>query len=189
VANYSTKELKQGLKIILENEPYVILSHEFLKPGKGQAYYKIKVKNLLTSRVNEKTFKSGASVEAADVLEVEMQYLYCDKENFFFMNTVTYEQILITREVVTDIEKWLKTEDLCVVTLYNGRPVIVHPPNFVELKVIETDPGLKGDTASGGVKPATLDTGAIIKVPLFIQEADLVQVDTRTGEYVARVKN
>jgi len=189
VASYSTNELKQGLKIILDNEPYVILSHEFLKPGKGQAYYKIKIKNLLTSRVNEKTFKSGATVEAADVLEVEMQYLYCDKDNFFFMNMETYEQILITREVVADIEKWLKPEDLCAVTLYNGQPVIVTPPNFVELKVIETDPGLKGDTASGGVKPATLNTGAIIKVPLFIQEADLVQVDTRTGEYVSRVKS
>ena len=104
MASYSTNELKQGLKIILDNEPYVILSHEFLKPGKGQAYYKIKIKNLLTSRVNEKTFKSGATVEAADVLEVEMQYLYCDKDNFSFMNMETYEQILITREVVSDIE-------------------------------------------------------------------------------------
>jgi len=188
MASYSTNEFRAGLKILIDNDPCVIVENEFVKPGKGQAFNRVKIRNLKTGRVVDKTFKSGDSVEAADVVDQEMQYLYTDGEFWHFMVPDTYEQFAASKEAVGDAAQWLKEQDTCMVTLWNGAPLLVTPPNHVELKVVQTDPGVRGDTAQGGVKPATLETGAVIRVPLFIEEGEVVRVDTRTGEYVSRVK-
>jgi len=189
MASYTTNEFKSGLKIILDGDPYNILENEFVKPGKGQAFNRAKVRNLKTGRVIERTFRSGESVEAADVFEMELQYLYSDGEFWHFMDPATFEQYSCSEEAVGDGAKWMKEEDLCQITLYNGQPLSVSPPNFVELKIVETDPGLRGDTSGGGGKPATLETGAVVRVPLFVNNGELIRVDTRTGEYVSRVKD
>ena len=189
MASYSTNEFRGGLKIMLDNDPYVIVENEIVKPGKGQAFNRIKVRNLKTGRTIDRTFKSGESVEAADVMDTEMEYLYTDGEFWHFMDPDTYEQIAASKEAVGDSSKWLKEQDRCEVTLWNGVPLTVTPPNFVELKVTDTDPGLKGDTSGGGGKPATLQTGAVVRVPLFIQIDEIIKVDTRSAEYVSRVKD
>jgi elongation factor P len=173
---------------MLDNDPYVIVENDIVKPGKGQAFNRVKVRNLKTGRVIDRTFKSGESVEAADVIDTDMQYLYNDGEFWHFMDPNTYEQLAASESAVGDAAKWLKEQDTCAVTLWNGVPLTVTPPNFVELTVTETDPGLKGDTSGGGGKPATLETGAVVRVPLFIQIGEVLKVDTRTAEYVSRVK-
>ena len=188
MATYSTNEFKSGLKIILEGDPYTIVENEFVKPGKGQAFNRTKVRNLKTGRVIERTFKSGDTVEAADVVDVEMQYLYNDGEFWYFMHPESFEQIGADPNAVGDTAKWLKPQDMCQLTLWNGQPLSVTPPNFVTLTITETDPGVRGDTSGGGGKPATLETGAVVRVPLFVQSGETVKVDTRTGEYVSRVK-
>ncbi len=188
MASYSTNEFRGGLKIMLDNDPYVIVENDIVKPGKGQAFNRVKVRNLKTGRVIDRTFKSGESVEAADVMDTDMQYLYNDGEFWHFMDPQSFEQIAAGEAAVTDAAKWLKEQDSCAVTLWNGVPLTVTPPNFVELAITETDPGLKGDTSGGGGKPATLETGAVVRVPLFIQIGEVIKVDTRTGEYVSRVK-
>lgn len=187
MASYSTNEFRSGLKVMLDGDPCSIIENEFVKPGKGQAFNRVRLRNLNTGKVWERTFKSGESLEGADVMETNMQYLYTDGEFWHFMHPETFEQKAADAKAVGDSVKWLKEEDVCVVTLYNGEPLIVAPPNFVELEVTETDPGLKGDTATGGVKPATLSTGAVVKVPLFVNIGDVLKIDTRTGEYVSRV--
>jgi len=186
MASYNTNEFRSGLKIILDSDPFVIVENEFVKPGKGQAFNRVKVRNLKTGRVVDRTFKSGESVEAADVVEQDMQYLYADGEFWHFMVPDTFEQFAADKKAVGDAEEWLKEQDVCVVMLWNGVPLQVSPPNFVELKIVETDPGVRGDTAQGGVKPAKLETGAVVKVPLFVEEGEVVRVDTRTGAYVSR---
>ena len=188
MASYSTNEFRGGLKIMLDGDPCSIIENEFVKPGKGQAFNRVKIRNLITGRVVERTFKSGENVEAADVLDTDMQYLYNDGEHWHFMHPETYEQVAADEKAVADSAKWLKEQDTCTVTLWNNSPISVVPPNHVTLKVIETDPGVRGDTASGATKPATVETGAVIRVPLFIDEGDLLKVDTRSGEYVCRVK-
>lgn len=189
MASYSTNEFKGGLKIMLDGDPCSIIENEFVKPGKGQAFNRVKIRNLKTGRVIERTFKSGDSVEAADVLEVELQYLYNDGEFWHFMDPDSYEQYSADANAVGDASKWLKDQDTCTITLWNGSPLIVAPPNFVVLSITETDPGLKGDTSGGGGKPATLETGAVVRVPLFVQSGEMIKVDTRTGEYVSRAKD
>ncbi len=188
MATYSTNEFKGGLKFLMDGEPCSIVENEFVKPGKGQAFSRVKMKYLRTGRVIEKTFKSGETVEAADVMDTEMQYLYNDGEFFHFMDPVSFEQLSADAAVVGDASKWLKEQDTCGITLWNGGCISVTPPNFVELTITETDPGLRGDTANGGNKPAFLETGAVVKVPLFIEQGEVVRCDTRTGEYVSRVK-
>ena len=188
MASYSTNEFRSGLKVMLDGDPCSIIENEFVKPGKGQAFNRVKLRNLKSGRVWERTFKSGESVEAADVMDVDLQYLYTDGEFWHFMDTNSFEQYSANRDAVEDCLNWLKEEDTCTVTLYNGSPLSVTVPNFVELEITETDPGLKGDTANGGSKPATLSTGAVVKVPLFINQGETIRVDTRTGEYVSRVK-
>lgn len=188
MASYSTNEFKAGLKIMLDGEPYAIVENEFVKPGKGQAFNRVKVRNLKTGRVVERTFKSGDSVEAADVVDTEMTYLYSDGAYWHFMDPNTFEQIAADQAAVGDAAKWLREQDTCEVTLYNGEPLTVTPPNFADLRIVQTDPGIRGDTAQGGTKPAELETGASVKVPLFIEEGELVRIDTRKGEYVSRVK-
>lgn len=188
MASFSTNEFRGGMKIMLDNEPCVIIENEFVKPGKGQAFNRVKIRKLLSGKVLEKTFKSGDSVEAADVVDVELDYLYSDGEFWHFMNAESFEQIAADEKAIGDNLKWLKENDRCTLTLWNGNPIAVTPPNFVELEVVETDPGLKGDTAGTGGKPATLTTGAVVRVPLFIQIGEIIKVDTRSGEYVSRVK-
>ncbi|KXF82229.1 elongation factor P [Enterovibrio coralii] len=188
MASFSTNEFRGGMKIMLDNEPCVIIENEFVKPGKGQAFNRVKIRKLLSGKVLEKTFKSGDTVEAADVIDMELDYLYTDGEFWHFMNAESFEQIAADEKAVADNLKWLKENDRCTLTLWNGNPIAVTPPNFVELEVTETDPGLKGDTQGTGGKPATLITGAVVRVPLFIQIGEVIKVDTRSGEYVSRVK-
>lgn len=188
MARYSTNEFKGGLKIILDGDPYNIVENEFVKPGKGQAFNRVRIRNLKTGRVIERTFKSGDSVEAADIFEMDLQYLYSDGEFWHFMDPETYEQYGVDKVAMGDGVKWLKDGDVCGVMLYNGAPLSITPPNFTELKIVDTDPGLRGDTSGGGGKPATLETGAVVRVPLFVDNGEVIKVDTRTGEYVSRVK-
>lgn len=188
MATYSTNEFKSGLKIIINGDPHNIVENEFVKPGKGQAFSRVKVRNLLTGRVVEKTFKSGESVEAADVFETQAQYLYNDGEFWHFMHPESYEQYAISKDSIGDAAYWMQEEGICDLTLYNGEPISVTPPNFVEMKIVETDPGMRGDTSGGGGKPAILDSGATVRVPLFVQEGEVIKIDTRTGDYVSRVK-
>lgn len=188
MATYSTNELKNGLKLMIDNSPCSIVELEFVKPGKGQAFTRMKIRNLKTDRVVEKTYKANESFEGADVVDVEMQYLYNDGSLYHFMVSDTFEQYSANAETVGDAAKWLKEQDICVVTLWNNEPLQVTPPNFVILSIVETDPGVRGDTSGGGGKPATLETGAVVRVPLFVQSGELVKVDTRTGEYVSRAR-
>ena len=184
--NFSTNEFKPGLKVMLENEPCSILENEYVKPGKGQAFNRVKLRNLRSGRVLEKTFKSGDSLEGADVLDIDLEYSYTDGEFWYFMDPNTFEQHSADRAAVDDAEKWLKEQEVYQVTLWNDSPISVAPPNFIELEVTETDPGLKGDTAQGGSKPAYLTTGAMVRVPLFIEIGEVLKIDTRTGDYVSR---
>jgi elongation factor P len=188
MATVSTSEFKGGMKLMMDGDPYNILENEFVKPGKGQAFNRVKLRNLKTGRVIERTFKSGETFETADVVDTDMQYLYNDGEMWHFMVIETFEQYSADAAAVADAKKWLKEQDICQVTLYNNSPIGVAPPNFVELKIVETDPGVRGDTSGGGGKPATLETGAVVRVPLFIQTDEVIKVDTRTGDYVSRVK-
>ncbi len=188
MASYNTNEFKDGLKIMIDGDPCAISENEFVKPGKGQAFVRAKIRNLKTGRVVERTYKSGESVEAADVMDVDLQYLYSDGEFWHFMDTQTFEQKAASAEAVGDAVKWLKEQDMCEVTLWNDNPLAVTPPNFVMLTVTETDPGVRGDTSGGGGKPATLETGAVVRVPLFIDIGETLRIDTRTGEYVGRAK-
>jgi elongation factor P len=187
MATYSTNEFRAGLKIILDGDPYAIVENEFVKPGKGQAFNRAKVRNLKNGRVIERTFRSGDTVEVADVLDMEMQYLYNDGEFWHFMDPQSYEQISAGKDAVGDGHVWLKEQDTCTVTLWNGVPLQVLPPNFVEMQIVETDPGMRGDTSGGGGKPAKLESGATVRVPLFVQQGEIIRVDTRSGEYLSRV--
>ncbi|MDH2067781.1 elongation factor P [Pantoea sp. GD03673] len=188
MATYSSNDFRPGLKIMFEGEPYAIESSEFVKPGKGQAFARVKMRRLLTGSRVEKTFKSTDSAEGADVMDTNLSYLYNDGEFYHFMHQESFEQFPVEEKTVGDAAKWLQDNAECIVTLWNGRPIAVQPPNFIEAEIVETDPGLKGDTAGTGGKPAKLSTGAVVKVPLFVQEGEVVKVDTRSGEYVSRVK-
>ena len=190
MATHSTNEFKSGLKVMLDGDPCSILENEFVKPGKGQAFSRVKLRNLINGRVWERTFKSGESLEAADVMDYEMEYVYTDGDYWHFMKTDgSFEQLAADANAVADCKQWLKETENYTVILWNENPINVAPANFIELEVAETDPGLKGDTAQGGSKPATLSTGAVVKVPLFINRGEVVRVDTRTGEYQGRAKS
>lgn len=174
---------------MLDGAPCTILENEFVKPGKGQAFNRVKLRNLLTGRILEKTFRSGETLPSADVIDINMQYLYNDGHLWYFMSHETFEQQATHETAVGDAKQWLIEQDIYIITLWNNEPIAVTPPNFVNLKVTHTDPGIKGDTVSGGTKPATLETGAIVRVPLFINVGDSIKIDTRQGEYVSRVKS
>ena len=173
---------------MLSGDPHSIIENEFVKPGKGQAFSRVKLRNLKTRRVTERTFKSGESVEAADVRDTNAKYLYNDGTHWFFMDQENFEQYQAPASAVEEASRWLSEQDDCMLTLWNGVPLLVQAPNFVSLEVVDTDPGLRGDTATGGSKPGTLSTGAVIKIPLFIEQGEIVQVDTRNGEYQGRAK-
>ena len=188
MSSYSTSEFKSGLKVMLEGDPCSIVENEFVKPGKGQAFNRVKLRNLKTFKILERTFKSGDSLESADVIDMDMDFLYDDGEFWYFMDPTTFEQFQADINIIGEGAKWLSEQDSCVVTLFNGNPLLVTPPNHVELEIIVTDPGLRGDTAQGGTKPAKLKTVAVVKVPLFLDQGDVIKVDTRSGEYLGRVR-
>jgi elongation factor P len=188
MASYSTNEFKSGLKILIDGDPYSIVENEMVKPGKGQAFNRVKVRNLKTGRVVERTWKSGDSVDAADVVDADMQFLYSDGDFWTFMMPDTFEQYTAGKSAMGESAQWLKDGVECIVTLWNGEPLTVTAPAHVELKIVETDPGARGDTVTGGSKPAKLETGAVVRVPLFINEGEIIRVDTRNGEYVSRAK-
>jgi elongation factor P len=188
MASYGMNDVKNGMKIIVDGYPCTIVDTEYVKPGKGQAFTRVKYRNLKTGRVVELTMKSTDSVEPADVVDTDMEYLYSDGEFWHFMHPETHEQLAADKAAMADAAKWLKGNEQCIVTLWNGAPLTIAPPNFVELAIVETDPGVKGDTAGSGGKPAKLETGAVVRVPLFVPQGEVIRVDTRTGEYVGRVK-
>lgn len=186
MANYPSNQFKNGLKVMIEGDPCSMVDVEFVKPGKGQAFTRVKLKNLITGRTWERTFKSNETAEGADVMDTDMEYLYCDGDMWHFMDPQSYEQVAADKTAVGDAHLWLKEQDKCLVTLWDNNPISITPPNFVELEVVETDPGLKGDTAQGGSKPAKLQSGAVVRVPLFIEQGDILKIDTRSGDYVSR---
>lgn len=189
MAQVATNEFRPGLKIEMDGQPYVIVSNEFVKPGKGQAFNRVRLKHLIQSRVVDKTFKSGEKFDLADVLETEMRMLYREQEGVVFMDETSFEQTTISFDALGPVDQWLMEDNLYSVVLYNGEPVLVEPPTFVEMRIKGTEPGARGDTSSGRVlKPAITESGAKIQVPIFINENEIVKIDTRTGDYVSRVK-
>jgi elongation factor P len=182
-----TSQFRNGLKIELDGEPFVMTFFQHVKPGKGGAFVRTKLKNLRTGRVLDRTFRSGERVEEADVAERKMQYLYQDGDSLVFMDLESYDQLPLPREQVGDALRFLKENTQVSVILYKGRAIQIELPAFVEAVITQCDPGLKGDTASGATKPATLETGAVVQVPLFVKEGETIRVDTRTGAYVERV--
>ena len=188
MASYGMNDVKNGMKILVNNQPAVIIDTEYVKPGKGQAFTRVKYRLIKDGRTQEVTMKSTDSLDAADVVDTDMNFMYSDGEYWHFMDPESFEQVQATKAGMGGAEKWLKGEESCVVTLWNGEPIFVQPPNFVELKITETDPGVRGDTSGGGGKPATLEPGAVVRVPLFVNQEEVIRVDTRSGEYSARVK-
>ncbi len=182
-----TSQFRNGLKITLDGQPFVITYFQHVKPGKGGAFVRTKVKNLLNGKTVEKTFRSGEKVDEADVEEKKMQYLYLDGDSLVFMDQESFDQLPFGQDIVGDATRFLKENMEVEALFWNGKPVNVELPAFVELSVSQTDPGMKGDTASGATKPATLETGCVVNVPLFIKEGETIRVDTRTSEYVERV--
>jgi elongation factor P len=182
-------DLKKGVKIEIDGEPYVLVQFEFVKPGKGQALYKCKLKNMVTGTQFDRTFRSSEKFKQPDLEEQEMEYLYAEGNQFCFMNMTTYEQSYLSAEQLGDANNFLKENTVCNILLFEGRPIGISLPIFINLKIEKTDPWVKGDTASGDSKPATLETGYVLQVPPFIEEGELIKIDTRTGAYVERVKN
>jgi elongation factor P len=186
---YDSSDLRKGLKIEIDGDPYVIVQFEFVKPGKGQALYKCKLKNMVTGAQFERTYRSGEKFNEANLEEFEMEYLYSDGESYCFMNTSTYEQEFLTKEQVGDAKAFLKENTVCSVLMFEGRAIGISLPNFVDLTITEAEPWAKGDTAAGSTKPATLETGHVVQVPPFVNQGEKIRIDTRTGAYVERVKS
>lgn len=185
---YDTSDIKKGLKVTIDNNPYSVIEFQFVKPGKGQAFTRTKLRNLLTGAVLERTFRSGDRLAPADVDNRQMQFLYKEADMFVFMDTSNYEQIQLTPELVGDAANYMIDGLMCDVLFITGMPVGATPPTFVELKVVNTEPGFKGDTTSNTFKPAMLESGLEVQVPLFISEGETLRIDTRTGQYCERVK-
>ncbi|EIM63445.1 elongation factor P [Desulfobacter postgatei] len=183
---YLASDLKKGLKLDIDGDPHVIVGFEFKKPGKGQSLYKCKLKNMITGSQFERTYRSGDKFEKVDLEEADMEYLYSDRDGWCFMNSTTYEQVMLTKEQIGENVDLLKENTLCTVLLHNQKPIGVTLPNFVILRVTSTEPWAKGDTATGDTKPATVETGFELQVPPFVDENQLIKIDTRTREYVER---
>jgi elongation factor P len=184
----STSDFRNGAKIELDGEPYAIVEFQFVKPGKGGAFVKTRIKSLKTGNVLDKNFRSGEKFQEPDILEREAQYLYASGNDYYFMDTQTYEQFFLSSEQIGDAMNFLKENMVAQIVFYEGKPLSVDLPMFVELKIVETDPGVRGDTATGGAKQAKLESGATIKVPLYIEEGEIIKIDTRTGTFVERVR-
>ena len=189
MSTIQTGQFRNGMKILLDGDPWNVVETEFVKPGKGQAFNRVRIRNLKSGRTLERNMKSGDTVEAADVVETDMQYLYNDGDFWHFMVPDTFEQHTAGKEAMGESAQWLKDGVNCQVMLWNGLPLSINAPAHVELKIVETDPGVRGDTATGGQKPAKLETGAVVRVPLFLNEGEIIRVDTRTGEYLSRAKS
>ncbi len=183
-----SSDLRKGLKMEIDGEPYVVTQFDFVKPGKGQALYKCRLKNMITGAQFDRTFRSGDKFNEANLEEREMEYLYYDGQQYCFMNTSTYDQYFMTEQQVSEAKDLLKENTVCNVLFFEEKAIGIQLPNFVELRVVETEPFVKGDTATGGNKPATLETGFVLQVPPFVEEGELIRIDTRTGQYVERVK-
>lgn len=182
-----TSRFKNGLKVEIDGSPFVMIYFQHVKPGKGGAFVRTKIKNLLTGKVLDRTFRSGEKIEEADIEEKKMQYLYQDGEDLVFMDTSSYDQTPMSQKVVGDSRKFLQENEVVQVLFWRGSPVNIELPPFIVAVVSQCDPGLRGDTASNVTKPATIETGAVIQVPLFIKEGEKIRIDTRTGEYSERV--
>lgn len=190
MGSVSTNEIRVGMKVEVDSDPYLIIGNEFVKPGKGQAFNRIKLKNMKNARVVEKTYKSGEKIQLADVEENQMRFLYKESDGAVFMDDKTFDQVTINNVLIGDKEQWLMEEVLFEIVFYKGEPIDIIPPTFMEMTITETTPGIRGDTASGRVlKPATTETGAKVQVPIFIEEGEKIKVDTRTCEYVSRVNS
>ncbi len=186
---YSTSDFRKGLKILFRDEPYMILEYQLVKPGKGGTYLKTKMKNMLTGLVHEETFRSTEKFPEPNLAYKEVAYLYSDNDLYNFLDQENYEEISLDKDHLDEVLPYLKEQSVYTVLYFNGNPISVTPPMFMELKVMETTPGVKGDTAQGaGSKPATLETGLVLQVPLFVQEGDLIKVDTRDCKYIERIK-
>lgn len=185
---FESGDLRKGLKLEIDGEPYVIVQFEFVKPGKGQALYKCKLKNMVTGSQFDRTYRSGEKFKPADLEEVNMEYLYFDGQDYCFMNNSNYEQQMLSAEQVGEAVAFLKENTVCSVLLFQGRPIGITLPNFVELRITDAEPWAKGDTAAGSTKPAKLETGHVVQVPPFVNEGEVIRIDTRTGAYVERVK-
>lgn len=185
---YETSDIKKNLKIQIDGNPYAVVEFQFVKPGKGGAFTRTKLKNMMTGAVLERTFRSGEKLEPADMAERQMQFLYKEGDGFVFMDTSNYEQLQLTAEQLGDNQFYLIDGLMVDVLFFNDKPIDVTPPNFVELEVVETEPGFKGDTSSNTTKPAKLSTGLEVQVPLFIDQGEWLKIDTRTGSYSERVK-
>jgi elongation factor P len=188
MARVSTTEFRKQLKIELDSEPFIIVDFQHVKPGKGGAFVRTKLKSLRSGRVLERTFRSGEVVETPDLEEREVQFLYGQDGQYCFMDTSSYEQIFLDEGAVGDAAQWLQENLPVRLVFHHGKPLSIDLPITVNLRIVRTDPGVRGDTASGGSKPATLETGAVVQVPLFLGEGDVVKVDTRSGDYLERVK-
>uniref|UniRef100_A0A7C4MSL4 Elongation factor P n=1 Tax=Desulfatirhabdium butyrativorans TaxID=340467 RepID=A0A7C4MSL4_9BACT len=186
---YDSSDLRKGLKIEIDGEPYIIVQFEFVKPGKGQALYKCRLKNMLTGVQFDRTYRSGEKFNEAHLEEHEMEYLYAEGDKYCFMNTTTYEQEFLTADQVGEAVQLLKENTLCNVLFFQDKAIGVTLPIFMDLKIVKADPWVKGDTASGDSKPATLETGYVLQVPPFVEEGETIRIDTRTGQYVERVKS
>jgi elongation factor P len=184
----STSDFKGGAKLELDGDPYVIVDYQHVKPGKGGAFVRTKMKNLKTGNLLERTFRSGEKFEQPDLLEREMQFLYVQGDEYHFMDANTYEQLFLSSEQLGPSKDFLKENMISKILFFRGKPLGVDLPLFVELKIVETAPGIRGDTATGGTKIAKLESGGTVKVPLYIEEGTVIKVDTRTGTYVERVK-
>jgi len=185
---YETNEFRKGLKIEINGEPFVIVDFQHVKPGKGGAFVRTRVKSLISGNVNDMTFRSGDKVDRPDIEEKEMQFLYESGGEYHFMDTQSYDQLFLTAEQLGESKDFLKENLVIKAIFHNGRPIGVETPMFVDLKIVRAEPGIKGDTATGATKPATLESGAVIQVPLFVEEGDVIRIDTRTREYLTRVK-
>src|SRR4029079_3405853 len=182
-----TSDIRKGLKMMVDDQPYVVIDFQFVKPGKGQAFTRVKIKNMASGAVLERTYKSGERVEAADVEERQLQYIYPEGTDFVFMDASTGEQLTVPGEKIGTDARWLSDGMNLDVTLFKGQPIGISMPAHVVLQIVTSEPGIKGDTASGATKPATLSTGAVVNVPLFVQEGEWVKIDTSDGRYLERV--
>lgn len=189
MAQVSVIDAKQGAKVEIDRQPYTVVANQFVKPGKGQSFCRMKLRNLVNGRVVEKTYKTNESFTVADVNETQMRMLYKETDGVIFMDEETYDQVTIPNDALESVQDWLLDDHLYSIIMYEGQAIAVEPPTFMELTITETDPGARGDTASGRVlKPAITETGAKVQVPIFIEQGEKVKFDTRTGEYVSRVK-
>ncbi|MFC1842335.1 elongation factor P [Candidatus Dependentiae bacterium] len=185
----STSDFKKGAKILFKDEPYMVLEYVHVKPGKGGAFLRTKMKNMITGLIREETFRSGEKFSQPDLQYKDMQYLYQDNSLFNFMDQENYDQVALSQDQIEEVKGYLKEQEIYTILYFNERPIAVNPPLFIELEVKETMPGVRGDTAQGaGTKPATLETGLVVQVPLFVDEEDVIKIDTRKKEYVERVK-